>query len=71
MIRAMLGIQMDVDSKHVVLNQPILTSRLSSLEVKGLRGRDWELDLLFRRGQSGVTVDVTRKSGSVRVLTVK
>jgi glycogen debranching enzyme len=71
MIRAMLGIQMDVDQNHVVLNQPILTPRLSTLEVKGLRGRDWELDLLFRRGQSGVTVDVTRKRGTVRVLTVK
>jgi glycogen debranching enzyme len=71
MFRAMLGIQMDVDQNHVVLNQPILTPRLSTLEVKGLRGRDWELDLLFRRGQSGVTVDITRKRGTVRVLTVK
>jgi glycogen debranching enzyme len=71
MIRAMLGIQMDVDQNHVVLNSPILTPRISRLEVCGLKGRDWELDLLFKRGTSGVTVDVTRKRGNVRVLTVK
>lgn len=71
MIRSMLGIQMDVDQNHVVVNSPFLTPRIGMLEVNGLKGRDWELDLLFRRGQSGTTVDVTRKKGSVRVLTVK
>ena len=71
MLRSMLGISIDVDQNHVVLNSPILTPKIGALEVKGLQGRDWELDLLFRRGRSGATVEVTRKSGSVRVLTVK
>lgn len=71
MIRAMLGISMDVDQSYVVLNSPLLTPKISRLEVRGLKGRDWEMDLMFRRSRTGTLVDVTRKKGNVRVLTVK
>jgi glycogen debranching enzyme len=71
MLKSMLGISMDAHQSYVVFNSPILTSKINHLEIKGLRGRDWEMDLAFRRTRGGVSVDVIRKTGSVRVLTVK
>ena len=75
MMKSMLGISPgslgDVPQNCVVFNSPTLTERMSTLEIQGLRGRDWEMDLVLRRTKMGTTVDVTRKSGSVRVMTVK
>ena len=71
MLKSMLGISMDIDQNHLVLNSPILTDKLKTLHVRGLKGRGWELDLLFRRAGGGTVVDVTRRSGDVRVLIVK
>jgi glycogen debranching enzyme len=71
MMKSMLGISMDTQQSYVVFNSPTLTERMSCLEIKGLRGRDWEMDLVLRRTKVGTVVDVTRKSGSVRVMTVR
>lgn len=71
MLKAMLGMSMDVHQSYVVLNSPILTSKINWLEIRGLQGRDWEMDLIFRRSKGGTVVDVRRKEGNVRVLTVK
>ncbi len=72
MLRAMLGFSMETDQSYAVFNSPILTSKMETLEVKGIRGRDWEMDLRFRRARSGGTsLEVLRKDGNVRVLTVK
>ena len=71
MLKSMLGISMDAQQNYVVLNSPILTSRINRLEIRGLRGLDWEMDLAFRSSNGKTYVDVTRKSGTVRVLTVK
>jgi glycogen debranching enzyme len=71
MIKSMLGMSKDIDQNYIVFNSPLLTPTINLLEVKGLRGKDWELDLRFRRSQSGTSVDILKKSGSVRVLTVK
>jgi glycogen debranching enzyme len=70
MLKSLIGISIDPDQSHVVIKIPILSPQLTTLEIKGLRGRDWEMDLSFRRGRTGVTADVTRKTGSVRVLQV-
>jgi hypothetical protein len=71
MMKSMLGISMDTQQSYVVFNSPTLTERMSSLEIKGLRGRDWEMDLMLRRTKAGTVVDVTRKTGNVRVMTVR
>lgn len=71
MIKSMLGLNKDIDQDYLVFNSPLLTPSINYLEVKGLSGKDWELDLRFRRTQSGTSVDVTRKHGTIRVLTVK
>ena len=71
MLKSMLGLSMDADQSYVVLKSPILTDRIQSLEVRGLRGRDWEIDMNFKRTPHGTIVDIPRKTGNVRVLTVK
>ena len=75
LVKSMLGISMDADQKHVVFRSPMLTSKIGSLEIKGLRGRDWEMDIAFKRAGSGscagVYVDIMRRTGDVKVLTIK
>lgn len=71
MIRAMLGVSIDTDQNHLVFNNPILTPKINYLKIKGLRGRDWEIDVAFQRTQKGTVVDILRREGNVRVLTVR
>src|SRR5207248_1011191 len=72
MLKSMLGLSMDADQNYVVFNTPLLTSRIRTMEIRGLRGRDWEIDLVLRRSNQGMgtLVEVTHRSGNVRVLTV-
>ena len=71
MLKSMLGVSMETDQNYLVFNSPLLTDKISTMEIKGLQCRDWEADLILRRGRSGTTVEVTRKTGPLRVLTVK
>ena len=70
MLKSLIGISMESDQSHVVFHAPNLTPKINTMEIKGLRGRDWEMDLFLRRGKTGTHVEVTRRSGKVRVLTV-
>lgn len=72
MLRSMLGVSMDLEQRYLVLNSPILTHKINQLEIKGLRGPDFEVDLLFRRTRTYETVvEVLRREGSAKVLTVR
>lgn len=74
MIKSMLGVAMDLDQSYLVLNAPLLTPKVGHLEVRGLRCRDWEVDLSVRgsrNGRGAVQVGVVKKNGSPRVLTVR
>ncbi len=71
MLKSMLGISMDLDQSHVTFHSPLLTSKIQSMDIQNLRGRDWEMDLHFRRASHGTSIDITRRHGNVRVLTVK
>jgi glycogen debranching enzyme len=71
MLKSMLGISMDIDQSFLVFNSPLLTPKVNTLEIKNLQGRNWEIDLVVRRAQHGTVVEVVRKSGDLRVLTVK
>jgi glycogen debranching enzyme len=71
LLKSMLGLSMEVDQSYLVFNSPLLTSKLNYLHIKNLRGRDWELDLMIRRASHRTYIEVTRKHGKVRVLTVK
>lgn len=71
MLKSLLGISIDLDQSYLVFNTPLLTPKLNVLEIKNLKVRDCELDLVIRRTVRGTHVEVTRKSGSMRVLIVK
>ena len=72
MLKSMLGISTDLELSYLVFNTPLLTPQMNVLEIKNLRGSDWEMDLLIRRAkQGGTSVEITRKSGEIRVLTVR
>ncbi|MCM2324804.1 MAG: hypothetical protein NDJ90_16210 [Oligoflexia bacterium] len=71
MLRSLLGISIEAEQRYLVCNTPRLTGKLNHLEIRGLRGPDWEMDLLFRRGRQGTVTEVLRRSGKMRVLTVK
>lgn len=71
MLKSMLGLSKELDQNYLVFSSPVLPGEIEELEVKGLSGKDWSLDLRFRRTQTGTTVDVTRRHGAVKVLTVK
>ena len=71
MLKSMMGLSMDSDQSHVVFHSPTLTRKVQWMEVRGLRGRDWEMDLVLRRASHGTSIDITRRTGQVRVLTVK
>ncbi len=71
MLKSMLGLSMDTDQSHVVFHSPLLTQRIQWMDIHGLTGRDWEMDVMIRRGSNGTSVDVQRRHGQVRVLTVK
>ncbi len=71
MLKSMLGLSIDTDQSHLVFRSPILTPKIGFLKIQGLHGRNWELDLACRRTNYGTHVEITRKSGNVRVLTVR
>ena len=71
MLKAMLGMSMEVDQDYLVLQSPLLTSRIGELEIRGLQVRGTELDLVFRQTAAGARVEVVKRSGDLRVLTVK
>ncbi|MEO5969690.1 MAG: hypothetical protein ABIQ95_07155 [Bdellovibrionia bacterium] len=71
MLKSMLGISMDIDQSFLVFNSPLLTPKINTLEIKNLQGRNGEIDLVVRRAQHGTVVEIIRKTGDLRVLTVK
>ena len=72
MMKSMLGISKELDQNYLVLNSPLLPASMDVLEIRGLRaGPEGELDLRIWRTQSGTRVETLRKTGDVRVLTVR
>jgi glycogen debranching enzyme len=71
MIKSILGISMDTDQSYLVFNSPLLTPKIDTFEIKNLRGRDWEADIVVRRAKHGTYVEVLKKHGNLRVLTVR
>ncbi len=73
LLKSVLGLSMETGggAPCLVLNAPMLPAPAHSLELRGLRGKDWELDLRFRRSDDRTAVEVLRRSGGVRVLTVR
>ena len=71
MLKSMLGLSINSAQNYVVFDSPLLTSKISQIAIKGLKGANWEIDVILRSSNHDTQVEVTRKSGDIRVLTVK
>ena len=63
------GIEIDAARQLVTLRQPRLPNDLEWLRLQPLTSGDAELDLLCERRGDDVGVSVTRRAGTVRLVT--
>ncbi|MBI3558324.1 MAG: amylo-alpha-1,6-glucosidase [Deltaproteobacteria bacterium] len=71
MIKAMFGLGMSFRQSEIIFQSPILPSSVNSVEIDGLRIRDTEFNLVITRGHDTCHVEVTRRSGPMRILVQK
>ncbi len=78
MLRALLGLSYESSPpgesgtpSTLVLNSPVLTSKVNWLRIKGLEGDGWSVDFTFSRSRSGTQLEVERKEGPIRILKVR
>ena len=67
LLQACLGLEVDAGSSTVILRRPCLPQFLEWLTVRGLRVGDSKLDLMFRRHDSSVAVNLLRREGNAEV----
>ncbi len=70
-LQACLGLQIDAPQREVRLANPRLPDWLHTLRLHGLRVGDAVVDLQLARYAGGVGVDIARREGEVRVVTLK
>jgi glycogen debranching enzyme len=70
LIEASLGLQFDPDASEIRLIDPRLPSFLDSVRLRNLRLGDCIVDLVARRNNDNVSVEVVRTQGPVRVAVI-
>jgi glycogen debranching enzyme len=70
LLQAAVGLEFDPDRCEIRFIRPLLPRFLEEVHLHGLRLRDAEVDIVLRRHATDVGVNVTRRSGTVRVVTV-
>lgn len=71
MLKSMLGLSIDLDQSYLVFNSPLITEKMKWLEIRNFETRNWQLDLVVSQSAQETRVEVKRKKGDVRVLTIK
>jgi glycogen debranching enzyme len=67
LLQACLGLEVDAASSTVILRRPRLPQFLDWLSVRGLRIGESTLDLMFRRHDTSVAVNLVRREGDAEV----
>jgi glycogen debranching enzyme len=67
LLQACLGLEVDAASSTVILRRPRLPLFLDWLSVRGLRIGESRLDLMFRRHDSSVAVNLVKREGDAEV----
>ncbi|MEW6057066.1 MAG: glycogen debranching N-terminal domain-containing protein [Bdellovibrionota bacterium] len=71
-LKALLGIQMKIDFNTVVFRNPLLPSRVSSLELKDLHIRESSIQGAVYRGRGNVCqVEILNRKGPLEVMVAK
>jgi glycogen debranching enzyme len=67
LIQACLGLEVDAAAEHVRLRQPRLPPFIDALVVRRLRVGESQIDLLFRRHDASVSVNLLSREGNAEV----
>ena len=67
LIQACLGLEIDAAARTLILRRPCLPRFLEWLTVRDLHVGDGKLDLMFRRHESAVAVNLLRREGDAEV----
>ena len=67
LLQACLGLEIDAASSTVILRRPCLPAFIDWLTVRNLRIGESRLDLMFRRHDSSVAVNLMRREGDAEV----
>jgi glycogen debranching enzyme len=70
LLRAALGINIRASERIIRLCNPTLPLNLNEVTIENLRVADASVDLLIRRHQEGIAVEVLRREGNVEVVKV-
>ena len=68
MLQACLGLEFDYQADKIIFNTPRLPEFLDEVRIRGLTLGDSRVDVLLRRHNNDVAVNVLARSGTVRVV---
>jgi glycogen debranching enzyme len=68
MLRSCLGLRFDPARGEVIFDEPVLPRFLDEVTLRNLHSGEGVVDVTLRRSNAHVTVDVVKRSGSIRVL---
>ena len=68
LVQASLGLEFDQRGGEIRFDRPRLPEFLDELHLRGLRARDGAADVLIRRNQGAVALNITRRQGHVPIV---
>lgn len=70
LLQAILGLKFQIKRPQLRFEKPILPGYLNELQIKGLRAKEGDIDLIIKRQGENVNVTVTKKPDDVEIAIV-
>jgi hypothetical protein len=68
LVQARLGLEFDWKAGEIRFDRPQLPEFLDELHLRGLKARDGAADVIIRRNQGAVAINITRRQGHVPIV---
>jgi len=68
LLRACLGMSVRAPERQICFAHPLLPANLDEVRIENLRVVDATVDLLMRRQEDGVDVEVLRRRGEIEIV---